>query len=134
MNQNVSAEWSKAYRIVFRLFFTYLVFYFLFISNVFIEGFPFLKYIHAPFEYISKSLTDFISRLFLHRKFEGGIDIGNINRLTYVAIATYFILALIITVIWSVLDKRKTYPILFKYLHVYARYYLAFILLGYGIW
>ena len=42
-------------------------------------------------------------------------------------------LAAVITIVWSILDRRRAYPRLASALHVGARYFLASIMLGYGL-
>jgi hypothetical protein len=50
-----------------------------------------------------------------------------------IAVASYFIVAILATTIWTFFDNRKNYIKLFTYLQIYARYYLAFVLFAYGI-
>lgn len=51
----------------------------------------------------------------------------------YMFAATCILIAIIAAIIWSVLDrKRPDYIKLWRYLHTWLRYYLAFFLLSYG--
>ena len=133
MSQNIVPNWSGIEKTIFRVSFCYLIFYFIFLSNVFIR-FPFVGYIHKPFQYISDGFISFVNRLFIHNKYDENIYTGLGDTSWFViACLSYLILAIVTTAVWTILDKRKTYLILFTYLQTYARYYLAFILLTYGL-
>ena len=133
MNRHISTEWSKTERIIFRLACCYLVLYFLILDNTLADYFPFLKYAHAPFQYISDNLVDLINRLFIHRIYTANRykGLGDTSWF-YIAISIFFIIAILATIIWTIFDKRKHYPLLLTYLHAYSRYYLAINLFFYG--
>jgi hypothetical protein len=122
MNQNLSVEWSKAYSIAFRFFFAYLTVYFLFMEDFLLSKFPWLNFLHNPFASISTSLLNFISSNFKW-----------VNSVAYVDISCFLTIAVLVAIVWTFLDKRKNYTTLFKYSHAAARYYLAFVLLSYGL-
>lgn len=133
MNQNISTEWSKTERIIFRLAFCYLVFYFLFLSNYFVSFFPFLERVQSPLQYISDSFVGFVNRLFIHKEYEANIYTGAGDTSWFcIAIFSYFVMAILATIVWTIFDKRNNYQKLFICLQVYSRYYLAFVLFLYG--
>ena len=135
MNQNISTEWTKLERIIFRFAFSYLVFYFLFLNNPFYGFFPFLEKFHfnAPFQYISDVFVGLVNRLLIHKNFAENIWKGDGDTSWfYIAIFSYFILAILATVVWTLFAKRKNYLILFICLQTCARYYVAFVLFSYG--
>lgn len=123
MNQNTSDEWPKAQLIAFRFFFTYVLLYFMFMEDFILSKFSWLAFLRRPFTFISKSFLDFVSS-----------NIKWINHFAYVDIFVFLTIAVIITIVWTALDKRKNYSTLLKYLHSSARYYIAFVLLSYGLW
>lgn len=133
MNLQNSTEWSKMERIIFRLACSYLVLYFLILDNTIVYNFPFLGFIHVPFQYVSDTVVDFVNRLFIHREYAPNRykGLGDTSWF-YIAIFSFFILAIVATIIWTIFDKRKKYPLLFTYLHTYSRYYLAINLMFYG--
>lgn len=134
MDQNIAAKWTMTERIIFRLAFCYLVFYFVFLDNFFVPFFPFLKYLHAPFEFVSSIFVGSINRLFVHNHYDKDIYTGITDSSWFgISMASYLALSILITIVWTSLDKRKNYTKLFTFLHVYARYYLAFVLFLYGI-
>jgi uncharacterized membrane protein YphA (DoxX/SURF4 family) len=136
MSQNISREWSETEKIIFRLSFCYLIFYFVFLSSFFAMSFdfPIVGYIHKPFNYISESFVSLVNRIFIHNQYHADIYTGlSDTSWSVIASASYLILAVLITAIWTFLDKRKAYLELFTYLQTYARYYVAFVLLSYGL-
>lgn len=134
MNQNTPVEWSKTELVIFRFLFCYLIFYFIFLSNFFPGPlFPFLEYVHAPFKYISDGFIGLVNRLFIHKKYDADIYTGIADSSWFImASISYLSIAILVTIIWTFLDKRKSYNIFFVYLQTYARYYLAFVLFLYG--
>lgn len=131
MNQISTAPWSKSQLILFRFTFCYFVLFFLFLNHIFpTRLLGFLDFINVPFRFIRNSFISWIGKIFLAKELEP--DAGWDSQFGYVAVTTFFILSVIITLIWSALDKRKNYNNLYKYLHTYGRYYLAFILFNYG--
>ena len=136
MNQSISSEWSRTERIIFRFLFCYLLFYFLFLSDVFVRmGIsPLLEYIHAPFKYFSDGFIGLVNRLFIHEKYGVNIYTGLADTSWFViASLTYLIISFLVATVWTYLDKRKSYNRLFLYFQTYSRYYVAFVLFSYGL-
>ncbi|HEX6733083.1 MAG TPA: hypothetical protein VF074_23880, partial [Pyrinomonadaceae bacterium] len=51
----------------------------------------------------------------------------------YLLVACLLVLAVVGTILWSLLDrKRPSYPTLYRWLHVYARFALGSAMIGYG--
>jgi hypothetical protein len=51
----------------------------------------------------------------------------------FVRMFTFLSVAFAVTVAWSLVDwKRRAYPLLFQWLRVWVRYYLAFFMISYG--
>ena len=134
MDQHSSAVWSKTERLLFRFAFCYLCFYFLLFGNFFLFLFPFLEKVHAPIKEVSDHFIVFINELFIHKKFDADIYTGMGDTSWFVITSfSYFILSIIIAVVWSFWDRRKNHQKLFCYIHTYSRYYLAFVLVLYGL-
>lgn len=134
MNPNIAPNWSGIEKTIFRVSFCYLIFYFLFLSNFFTLRFPFVGYIHKPFQYISDGFVSLVNRILIHNKYGDDIYTGLGDTSWFViACLSYLTVAIITTAVWTFFDKRKTYLELFTYLQTYARYYLAFVLLLYGL-
>ena len=134
MNQNKYIKWTKIRLISIRFFFCYLLFYFLFLSNVYVSFFPFVEHVHRPFKYISDSFISLVNRFLIHKHFDADIYTGlGDTSWFFMAAVIYIIIAIVAAFIWTLVDKGKNYKTLFIILHTYARYYLAFILLAYGL-
>lgn len=124
-------SWPLFYLIIFRIFFCYYILYL----------FPFPIY-NIPYgSFISEFIYNFWEWLV---PLVGVIVFDTPKDLTlpagsgdttfnYIQILTQLALALIATIIWSIADrKRSDYTILFSYLLVFVRYFLALTLLSYG--
>lgn len=134
MKLNPFANWSKTCLMSFRFIFCYLFFYFLFLSNVYVSFFPFVENVHRPFKYISDNFISFVNRFFIHKHYDADIYTGlGDTSWFFMAAGIYIIIAIVAALIWTFIDKRKNYNTLFILLHTYARYYLAFILIAYGL-
>ena len=134
MNQSNFAEWSKSRLVTFRLLFCYLLCYFIFLSDFFVQFIPFLEYVHTPFKFISDNLVGLVNTLFIHKKYATDIytGIGDTSWF-FMASFSYLGLSILATVIWTFLDKRCNHNNLLFYLYTYSRYYLSFALLVYGL-
>lgn len=135
MNQNNFLHWTQAQRFAFRAFSLYLILYFLFISdfigNSFYE-FAVLKDTNKPFQYVTVNLVSWTNNLFLHKQFPGAVYIGD-NYWTFIAALLLLIIAITTAGVWTIIDKGKKFPSFYKYMHAFARYYLGFVLLLYGL-
>lgn len=135
INQSYSAKWTQTKRFAFRVCFLYFTFYFLFISNYLHDVgdvIPGVQYINAPFQFISNSFISIVNSLFLHKPFDGAIYITD-TYWSVIAVLSYFIIAIIIALLWTLWANHKDHITLFSYLHTLIRYYLAFVILLYGI-
>lgn len=120
-----------------RVFSIYLVLYFLFISN-FIAGnyyfeYAILKDINQPSQFITTSLMTLVNKVFLRQPLPDWFYFMGDNYWGLVSALTFMTLSVIIAFVWTLIDKGRHFPSLYKYVQVFARYYLAFVLLGYGL-
>ena len=128
MVKNVASAWTKMENILSRIFSIYLIFYFLFISDVVSNFYPILG---SPFQFLNTNFIRFFNYLIFHKPFIKNIYFTDSSWI-FLASLSYFIIAIIIGVVWTVSGKQKNYTIFFKYVHTYARYYLAFVLFLFG--
>lgn len=130
MNQILTTAWSKNQLILFRFTFCYFVLFFIFWGGIFPTYlFPFLDFINIPFRYISDTFFVWLGEIFLNKNEK--LYTADAP-LTYVAVIALLFFSIIITLIWSTLDKRDNYNKLYAFLHTYIRFYLAYILFSYG--
>lgn len=130
---STKADWNKVSVFAFRFFFVYVLFYI----------FPFPLYYIPYSNVVFQPLTDFSRQVvgeFGRIVFDSQLVAnGNVNgsgdaSYNYVWVFFYLTISLIIASIWSVLDSRtKEYDKLLSWLVILLRYYLALVLLGYGL-
>ncbi|HEY7237136.1 MAG TPA: hypothetical protein VH539_23465 [Gemmatimonadaceae bacterium] len=124
--------WSTGRRIGFRFVFAYLVLYNLPFP---IGTIPYTSAIQGWYQAIWNALVPWFGAHVLHLAkpitiFPSG---SGDKTYDYVQLLLFLIVASAITVVWSLLDRRRAaYPRLAYWLRVYVRYSLGFILLGYG--
>lgn len=135
MEQNLSGEWTKTQRILFRFAFCYFIAYFIFLSQAYYNFLPFLEEyeFHKPFRFISDKFVGPVNCVFFQREFDENIYTGpGDTSWFYIAIFSYFFLASLLTTIWTIFSTRKNYILLFDHLHTFSRFYVAFVLFRYG--
>lgn len=140
MTQNFPLEWSKMGLILFRIGFSYLVFYFIFLSNFVVDSvsgpgvLTFARHVNTPLKFISDAFIGVINHLFIGNTYDEDIYTGIGDTSWFImACLTYLFIAILISLIWTLIDKRKSHNGLYALLNIYARYYLAFVLSGYGL-
>jgi len=129
MDQNNSVR-VQVQSFVLRSYALFLILVFLFISN-FLETYHFKAWLNKPFIEFTICLTRLASH-FLERPFTGNLQFRDYYW-THVALLLYLAIAIIIAFVWTIRDKGKASVHFISYAWVFARYYLAAILLGYGI-
>ncbi len=126
------AEWSLAHRIAFRFVFSYLFIYiFIFpagiipgtrwLSDGYIEGW------NAIIPWVGKHVLRLSTDITVQPNGSGDTTYN------YVQLLCYLALTAVATVVWSVLDRRRTqYTRAHDFLRTYVRYALAAAMLSYG--
>jgi hypothetical protein len=136
MNQSLVIEWNWTERFAFRLFSVYFSLYILFISDFISfwgDPFPLFRNVNKPFNFITGTFLQLTDHLLLHKGSVETFDFQSDTFWGYITALSLFFLSLIIVLLWSALDKRKSHKTLFLYVYTISRYYLAFILFNYGI-
>lgn len=133
MNQTLTDSWTPAERVIFRFFFTYLLLFLVFVPQLFLEEklFPFLDFLNLPYKIITLPFITWIGNAFFRITFSD-YWYGGDSLFAYVTILVLFIHSILITIIWSLLDKQKAYHSLYRYMHLCTRYFLAYALFSYG--
>ncbi|HEY2581968.1 MAG TPA: hypothetical protein VGI43_09180 [Mucilaginibacter sp.] len=131
MDHNVSPQWDTIKIFLLRWFSLYLILIFLFLSN-YLETYHFLAFLNYPFHDFTVSLTRLVAHLFFKKGFTAHVEFRDYYW-TYVASLSYLFIAAVIVIVWTITDKAEKSKKFFAYAIVFARYYLATILLGYGI-
>jgi uncharacterized membrane protein YphA (DoxX/SURF4 family) len=131
MDQNVSPPWYRISFFGFRVLSLYLILVFLFISS-YLDDYGFLGYFNKPFHYVTLHLTHGVGTFFLKKQLTAHLEFRDYYW-TYIALFVYLLIAVIIAIAWIIIGKEKKSAKLFTYTTVFARYYLASLLLNYGI-
>ena len=131
MNQYASPKWTIVKQFAFRAFSIYLILYFTFISG-FGYGNPVFNYVNPPLQSVFSAFANFTFKIFFHREFKGDFPIGD-SYLTYTGMFSFLLIAIFFSFVWTIIDKGSSFPKFFKFMHVFARYYLAIILFAFGI-
>lgn len=124
-------SWPLFYLIIFRIFFCYYILYL----------FPFPIY-YIPFgNFVSDFINSFwnwlihiVGSLVFSITKELPLPAGSGDTTyNYIQVFTQLVLAFFVTIIWSIANRKQSnYNVLFSYLLVYVRYFLALTLLSYG--
>ncbi|HET9211723.1 MAG TPA: hypothetical protein VFR03_15050 [Thermoanaerobaculia bacterium] len=125
--------WGLGKRILFRFTFSYLVLYLLSIFPVFLEVFPGGEAIIEQYQAFLTAVLPWAGRHLL------GVDVtvhpsGSGDTMAdWVQVFCILVLALASTVVWSLLDRRRTqYARLYEWLRVGARFGLGLTMIVYG--
>lgn len=127
--ESTAPAWGLAKRILFRFTFAYLVLYCLPFPLVF----PATQKINEAYDGLWKAFVPWVGmQLF-------GLDITVFPRgsgdttFNYVQIFCFLVLAALVTLVWSILDRRRPgYERLHEWLRVYVRFTLATAMISYG--
>ncbi len=134
MNQNFTPKWNNLSHFAYLALSIYLILYFFFISN-FIEGafyqYEYLKDLNYPFRFITNLIVTFINKFFIHRDFPGTVYVDD-NYWNLIAQIFWLFISMIIAGTCKPYYNNKMIWKFYSYMQIFARYYLAFILLLYG--
>lgn len=127
-----AAPWPAWKRVAFRFLFAYFVLYALPFPLDFI---PLIGMRIAGWWLgLWKALVSPVAAAFLDRPVALVANGSGDSTWNYLQVACMLVIAAIATLIWSVLDRRRTnYARLHQYLHVYVRFVLASAMFAYGI-
>lgn len=129
MNQYASPKWTMIQQFAFRTFSIYLILYFILLSGFARD--PLFNYLNPYLETVYSAFANFAYKLFFHQDFKG-IPISD-SSLTYTAMLSFFLVAIVFSSVWTITDKGRKFPDLFKYIHAFARYYLVYVLFVFAI-
>ncbi len=126
-------RWPLAQRIGFRFVFVYFVLYFIpFPLNVI----PGLEFISKALDSLWQAVATWVAQHLLH--LEHPLQFAETGSgdttYAYVLLLTFAGLAMLATVVWSILDRRRRdYHTLHVWLRLYVRYDLIYFMLTYGL-
>ena len=132
INEHPQQRWHPFTRTAFRFAFVYLLLYNL--------PFPLTAF---PIPYVDKAaelynsiwtwLVPRVARAVLNREVATAFNGSGDRMYDYLLVACLLLIALIITVIWTIFDReRLSYPTLHRWLNLYVRFSLGTAMIGYG--
>ena len=135
MEQTMSlpATWSRGSLIAFRFFFAYFLFY---IFPFPLDFLPKISGLFQPLTDLSAAICSYIAKNLtgVEHEIYGTANGSGDSTLNYVQFFIFMAYSLIITIVWSVTDRRrKNYEKLLYWLIILIRYYVAAIMISYGL-
>jgi hypothetical protein len=124
------AAWRPVNRVIFRFIFSYLVLYiFPFPLNVL----PYVGAWVAPYDNLWNWAVPWVGKHLFHVEITVLPNGSGDTTYNYVQIFIFAAIAALATLVWSVLDRRRTqYTRLFGWLQIYIRFSLATAMISYG--
>jgi hypothetical protein len=129
-NEQPQQRWHPFNRTAFRFAFVYLLLFNLpFPLNVF----PYIDKVGQFYDSFWIWLVPRVGRTVFHKEVSSVFNGSGDRTYDYLLVACLLLLALVITVIWTILDrKRLSYPTLYRWLNLYVRFSLGTTMIGYG--
>jgi len=122
--------WSPAQRVLFRFTFSYLLLYILPFP---FDSFPYVAILAGQYQKLWRVFVPWVGRQFFHVKITVFPNGSGDTTFNYVQIVCYLVIAVVATVVWSLLDRKRTnYARLHLWLRVLVRFSLASAMIGYG--
>jgi uncharacterized membrane protein YphA (DoxX/SURF4 family) len=127
-----SSDWRLSSRILFRFGFAYFVLYTLPFP---LNAIPLVEFVDRASTYLWNLIVPWVGSHVLHVGYQITVLPSGSGDTTwnYVQVFCVFWLAVIATIVWSMLDrKRRNYTRLHEWLRVYVRFALGVVMIGYG--
>lgn len=133
-----TVRWHAGTKIVFRFAFLYFLLDTLYVPMQFLPFFPFQQ-IFSKYNHLWEVIVPWVGRNILHASHDFDAFVSNPQwgsqdtTFIYVQVFCYLIFAVIGTVIWSLLDRRReNYQELHNWLFLYLRLVLAITMINFG--
>lgn len=133
LSENSPETWSAFRKLAFRFSFVFIFSFILVVNN---GSYPLYGYISQPLTHLMQRLVPWFSENILRYSYDHSIFVNGSGDTSYawVSLLILFFIALISAFIWSILDRRRTnYMVLLYWLTTAIRYYVAFMLINYGL-
>ncbi|WP_293907058.1 hypothetical protein [Sphingobacterium sp. UBA5670] len=133
LSENSPEIWSAFRKLAFRFSFVFIFSFILVFNN---GTYPLYGYISMPLTRLMQRFVPWFSENILCYSYDHSVFINGSGDTSYawVSLLILFLIALISAVIWSILDRKRTnYTFLLYWLTTAIRYYVAFMLINYGM-
>lgn len=128
-----NAIWSQPKKIAFRFFFSYFSLVILFMNN---GAYPFYNFISELYNSVLYKFIPWVGKTILgiDYKIVTGPNGSGDTTYDYVLLFTIFSVAIIATIIWTLLDRKSTnYKKMYYWLSLGIRAYVGLMLINYGM-
>lgn len=126
-------DWSLPNKIGFRFSFILILSFILVMNN---GAFPFFDYINKPLVQLTRQFTPWFAKNVLHYEYDYSVYITGSGDTSYawITLLLLVLIAVIGAIVWSFIDRdRKSYDTCYYWLTAFIRYYIAFMLINYGV-
>lgn len=126
-------DWNISTRIAFRFSFIFIISFVILMNN---GAFPLFNYILKPFAHLMQQFTPWFAKNILHYEYDYSVYTNGSGDTSYswVTLLIFFVIALVGTAVWSIVDRnRKNYSTCYYWLTTVVRYFVAFMLINYGV-
>lgn len=125
--------WSFGKKIAFRFSFVFILLFIVIFNN---GSFPLFSFINRPLITLMHTCTPWFSKNILRYQYDYSIFSNGSGDTSYdwVTLLILVIIGVLVTIIWTLIDtKRNNYNKCYYWLTVFIRYYIAFMLINYGV-
>lgn len=130
VNENPQTRWHPFTRIAFRFAFVYLV---LFNLPFPFTAFPYVDKVAEPYNSFWTAIVLRAGRIVLSREVSTEFNGSGDRTYDFLYVACLLVVAVVGTIVWTLLDhRRRGYPTLYRWLHLYVRFALGTIMISYG--
>ncbi|TDQ82824.1 DoxX family protein [Sphingobacterium yanglingense] len=129
----IDQSWTQSRKIGFRFSFIFILLFILFKNN---GAFSLLGYLTQFLATPIRQLCHWFAFHILNYRYDYAVYTNGSGDTSYdwVSLALFFTVAVLGTIIWSVVDRdRKSYNTCYYWLTAVTRYYIAFMLINYGV-
>lgn len=129
----MNCYWNLPTKIGFRFSFIFILSFILIMNN---GAFPLFNYINKPLVQLMHKFTPWFANNVLDYRYDYSIYTNGSADTSYdwITLFILFLWAVIGTIIWSIADRnRKSYRACYYWLTTFIRYYIAFMLINYGV-
>ena len=125
-----TAQWNLAERILFRLACVYFLLYLLPFP---LDLIPYVEVIGQPYHDLWVALVPRVAKSLFSLNIQVFPNGSGDTTYNYVQVFCYLVAALVLTAVWSFLDRRRpNYARLHSWLRVYVRFALSTVMISYG--
>lgn len=130
VDEQPQQRWHPFTRTAFRFAFVYLLLYNLPFP---LNAFPYVDRVAEWYNSVWTWIVPRLARAAFNREVSSVFNGSGDRTFDYLLVACLLLISLVITVIWTVVDRRRlSYPTFYRWLNLYVRFSLGTAMIGYG--